>query len=185
MDAFLREYLNEFGGATDSHDVILSELQFSAMKYRKEYYCFRDNIRLVYLGEKKDYHSLYLAPSAEYLDEDLLELEYIEPDFTLFNKNACFRNKTGSRIAGQPLLAVEVWSKSNLKSHRSFKKYLYSTSSITEHWYIEQDSDLVECYLHKTQLPSQYLNNPLKTSFGLVLDLTAVCLVNRDLPPIL
>ena len=98
----------------------------------------------------------------------------------IFAKNKYTLNEKRNRIAGQPILVVEVWSDSNTQQERTFKRYLYSTSPITEHWYIEQNSDTVECYLGETQLKEQNLNFPLKTNLGLELDLSYVSIKNRD-----
>ena len=103
--------------------------------------------------------------------ENITELEHVKPDFMLFKNNAYLRNKKQTRTAGQPDLIVEVWSESNTDNDRAFLQNLYATSDITEHWYIEQDLNKVECYLGKEKLPDQYLTDVLVTQKGLAFDL--------------
>jgi Uma2 family endonuclease len=98
-------------------------------------------------------------------------LRCVQPDFFLFHKNPYIINKRDIRTAGQPDLIVEVWGEEDTKNNRDFKKYLYSASDITEHWYIEQDSNTIKCYLGRNELPDQSLMNILKTQNGLEFDL--------------
>ena len=120
-------------------------------------------LKLIDLSEIKD---------IDYFMSDTIEdLEKVQPDLAFFNKNKYVTNKRETKVAGCPDLIVEVWSDGNTQSHRDYKKYLYSTSSITEHWYIEQDANKVECYIGKEQLPDQYLTNILKTQNGIEFDL--------------
>ena len=65
----------------------------------------------------------------------------------------------------------------NTSDDRDFLKFLYSTSDITEHWYIEQDSNTVECYLGKEKLDDQYLTNLLVTQKGFEFDLRYLAIV--------
>jgi Uma2 family endonuclease len=103
------------------------------------------------------------------------ELRRVEPDFMLFDKNAYIENNISggvrTRIAGFPDLVIEIWSEANLIEERKFKKILYSTSPVTEHWYIEQDSNKVECFLGGNDLPPQSLKNILRTQDGVEFDL--------------
>ena len=101
----------------------------------------------------------------------ITELEYVKPDFMLFKNNPYIENKRQTRTAGRPDLIVEVWSESNSKNDRAFLQNLYATSDITEHWYIEQDSNEVICYMGKEKLPDQYLTDVLVTQKGLKFDL--------------
>ena len=98
-------------------------------------------------------------------------LEKVQPDLAFFDKNKYVINKRETKVAGRPDLIVEVWSDGNTEAHKDYKKYLYSTSPITEHWYIEQDSNKVKCYMGNEQLPDQYLTNILKTQNGIEFDL--------------
>jgi len=54
---------------------------------------------------------------------------------------------------------------------RETKKLLYSTSPVTEHWYIEQNSNTVECYFGNNRLENQSLSDILVTRDGLKFDL--------------
>jgi len=106
-----------------------------------------------------------------FMEKIIDDLDYVQPDFFIFHKNLYITNKRETRIAGRPDLIVEVWSESNRRDERNFKFDLYSSSSDTEHWYIEQDSNDVQCYMGKEQLPEQYLTNVLGTQSGLEFDL--------------
>ncbi|MCL1986399.1 MAG: hypothetical protein FWG64_00280, partial [Firmicutes bacterium] len=59
---------------------------------------------------------------------------------------------------------------------RNFKFTIYSSSPTTEHWYLEQDSNIVECYLGQTQLPKQDISQTLVTTRNLQFDLTYLAL---------
>ena len=133
---------------------------------------FTNGVSIVYLGNKRESLSARLAAFDEYdVSSDLYQYSCVEPDFTLFEKNNYIANIKGARLAGQPDLVIEVWSDSNTSADRAFKKYLYSTSPVTEHWYLEQDSNEVECWLGDKKLRVQTLLNPLNTQSGLQIDL--------------
>ena len=106
-----------------------------------------------------------------FIDTTINELNYIRPDFILFKNNLYLENERQTRTAGQPDLIVEVWSESNSKNDKAFLQNLYATSDITEHWYIEQDSNEVICYLGMNRLDNQCLSNVLVTRNGLEFDL--------------
>ena len=75
------------------------------------------------------------------------------------------------KTAGQPDLVVEVWSDGNTPTDRAFLQKLYASSSITEFWQVEQDSNAVKCSIGEEKLPDQSLTNILKTQKGLEFDL--------------
>ena len=105
-------------------------------------------------------------------------LRYVQPDFFLFSSdNYYVKNKNETRIAGRPNLIVEVWSESNFEYERKRKFILYSSSDITEHWYIEQNSNLVDCYLGQNKILNQSLTNVLKTQQGIEVDLRHLALL--------
>ena len=110
--------------------------------------------------------------------ESVIEaLRWVQPDFFMFNHdNPYTKNKSETRIAGRPNLIVEVWSEGNLQLERERKFILYSSSPITEHWYIDQYSNAVECYLGKDKLYDQTLEKVLKTLSGINIDLTHLAL---------
>jgi len=135
-----------------------------------------ENCPLVFHGTKKSSAGFELIDVTSINDierflDNITELEYVSPDFMLFGENAYLRNKKQTRTAGQPDLIVEIWSESNTDNDRAFLQNLYATSPITEHWYIEQESNKVRCYMGKEKLPDQYLTNVLVTQKGLEFDL--------------
>ena len=107
----------------------------------------------------------------EFTDDLIDELEYVQPDFVLFRNNKHLRNKKGTRTAGCPDLIVEVWSGENTTYDRKVKFDLYSSSPVTEHWYIEQKSNNVACYYGEKRIASQCLTDILVTRGGLEFDL--------------
>ena len=144
---------------------------------RKEAYVLQSDCALTYYGQRKEAQSVKLiellkvSDTEMFLNSDIEYLEYIQPDFFMFKNNPYIENKSGLRIAGQPDLIIEIWSKSNTNDDRDFKLFLYSTSPVTEHWYIDQDSNSIECWIGSQQLPNQSLKNILKTQKGLEFDL--------------
>ena len=132
---------------------------------------------LVYNGKKTELHSLGLVDveklkDIEYFKDNIMnELYTVQPDFVLFKQNGYLENKRRTRMAGQPDLIIEIWSDGNTDEDKAFKKFLYSTSDKTEHWYIEQDSNDVLCYLGEKPLPAQSLLDVLRTTNGIEFDL--------------
>jgi Uma2 family endonuclease len=112
-----------------------------------------------------------ISSNVERFLDNITELQHVKPDFMIFKDNPYLTNKKQTRTAGQPDLIIEVWSESNTDEDIVFLKHLYSTSPITEHWYIEQDSNTIECYFGKEQLPNQYLTNVLVTRKSIEFDL--------------
>ena len=118
----------------------------------------------------------------ELIDVDVDEVKHIhdlrivQPDFLLFKNNKYITNERETRYAGRPDLIIEVWSEDNKPNHRLFKQILYSTSPVTEHWYIEQDSNEVVCMLGKNKMPTQSLKNILTTQEGIEIDLRYLAL---------
>ena len=135
----------------------------------------KDNASLVYFGSFRESYGQELL-SEEHFSVDLDVLNFVEPDFMIFTSNKFKTNSKQTRVAGRPNLIAEIWSETNTAAHRLFKRRLYSSSPITEHWYIEQDSNIVERFLGETPLEAQTLIKPLQTIDGLVLDLTYLAL---------
>jgi Uma2 family endonuclease len=104
------------------------------------------------------------------------DLYFVQPDLMVFDLLPYAENKRQTKTAGQPDLVIEVWSDGNTKIDRDFKKHLYSTSAQTEQWYIEQDSNNVECYLGKERLPPQSLKKILRSANGIEFDLRYLAL---------
>ena len=133
---------------------------------------FKDNVALVFGGHRRASASAFLFDASEFTDFPLSKLSTIEPDFMFFRENKFLINQKQTRVLGQPDLVVEIWSPSNDETERSFKYDLYSSSPVTEHWYISLEDDEVFCYYGEEQLESQNLNKPLVTRKNISLDLT-------------
>ena len=138
---------------------------------------FQEECALVHWGSqsKMDYKSLVnineLDDKEHFKKITINELDYIQPDFVLFKNNIYLTNERQTRTAGQPDLIVEVWSENNSKQEKDFKFNLYSSSQVTEHWYIEQDSNEVICYYGGNKIENQSLTDMLETRGGLKFDL--------------
>jgi len=164
---------------TDRHNDMISTFvgDILPLKRKKEIYALQSDCALVHWGERKEPTNLALVNVSEiedtlkFMDSTIEYLDYIQPDFMLFKDNLYLKNSKGLRTAGQPDLIVEVWSESNSKAERELKWNLYATSDITEHWYIEQDANGVQCYIGGKQLPDQCLTEILRTQKGLEFDL--------------
>ena len=144
---------------------------------KKEIYALQEECALVHWGNKNKNDVIKLIDLKEIDDIDeflkttIYELDYVQPDFFFFKKNKYLHNKRETRIVGRPDMIVEVWSKDNSQIDRELKFKLYSSSEVTEHWYIEQDSNEVDCYLGKNKIQNQYLHDILVTRDGLKFDL--------------
>jgi len=171
-------------GTLGRHNEIITEIVgkiFSLIERKRKIRIWHENYPLVYHGKKTELDALSLVDitkiedMASFKENVMTVLRRVEPDFMLFDKNAYIensaKNEKRSRVAGFPDLIIEVWSEENTKADREFKKFLYSTSPVTEHWYIEQDSNEVECYMGGEALPKQYLTDVLRTQGGIDIDL--------------
>lgn len=141
---------------------------------------YHDSIALVHYGHRRrDPYRLELVDANAVDNPDILDhLYFIEPDFMIFHKNKCVWNKNETRVAGYPDLVVEVWSTGNTQPDREEKFLIYSNSDgKTEHWYIEQDSNEVKCFIGDKRINSQWLDRVLKTQTGLEFDLTRLALL--------
>jgi Uma2 family endonuclease len=157
---------------------------------KKEVYALQEGNALVHWGQKNKNDLLSLVDISdidnkeiddfnEFIKSTINELDYVQPDFFLFKDNKYLYNENETKVAGYPDLIVEVWSRDNSKFHRKQKMDLYATSDITEHWYIKQDSNIVECYYGKEKLKNQSLKNILKTQNGLEFDLRYLAIYNE------
>jgi len=144
---------------------------------KKELINFSESSSLVYYGNKKELDSCELVDIGEIQDvqkfrEDIMgDLNFVTPDYMHFKDNKYLINKKETKVAGYPNLIVEVWSEDNSLKDRAFKKYLHSTSPITEHWYIEQDSNIVECYYGQERIEDKNLADILVSRDGVEFDL--------------
>ena len=140
---------------------------------------------LVYWGKRTEPESLSLVDAENtshikdikhFQSSVIDDLLYVQPDFMMFRNNKYIENNRSTRTAGCPDLLIEIWSDGNTDQQTAFKKILYSSSNKTEHWYIEQDSNEVLCYLGERELPAQSLLNVLKTTNGIEFDLRRMAL---------
>ena len=172
-------------GTTTRHADLVSEIMYQ-IKY-KFYEFFKqgkfrplqEQLSLAYLGDYKDLSSVSLI---DVTDESVANdikinlLNCVQPDFFYYMNNKFITNTEETRYIGTPDLIVEVWSSANSRAHMLFKETLYSTSKNTEHWYIQQDSNLVDCRFGTHLLDKQNLAEPLITQSGITLDLTHLAL---------
>ena len=174
----MERYIPTAMGTTHRHNRLVTTLMnriFNRVE-SGELLAFQEQCPLVYFGTKELPAGFKLIDvkdikNTENFLDNITELEYVNPDFMLFKDNQYLRNKKQTRTAGQPDLIVEIWSDSNTDDDRAFLQNLYATSPITEHWYIEQDSNDVQCYMGKEQLSDQYLTDVLITQKGFEFDL--------------
>ena len=151
---------------------------------KKELHALSEECSLVYWGSPFEISSLRLVNLSEiddiqaFKDGVIEDLYCVQPDLMVFDLQPYAENKRQTKTAGQPDLIIEVWSDGNTKVDRDFKKFLYSTSDKTEHWYIEQDSNEVQCFLGQNSLPSQSLLNVLRTTNGIEFDLRAMAITD-------
>jgi Uma2 family endonuclease len=166
-------------GTTARHGRLLDYLIKSTFELfeRKQLINFSESSSLVYYGNKKEADLCELVNLNEvhdiqkFIDDIMGELNIITPDYMHFKNNKYVMNKKETRIAGCPDLIVEVWSEDNSDKDRAFKKYLYSTSATTEQWYIEQDSNIVECYYGQEKTENKNLADILVSRDGVEFDL--------------
>jgi len=149
---------------------------------QKAIHVLQSDCALVYWGRETELHSLSLVDienpknKSVFKESVINELSYVQPDLMLFQKNKYTENKWNTRTAGCPDLIIEIWSEGNTQEDKAFKKFLYSTSDKTEHWYIEQDSNDVICFLGQNPLPAQSLLNILRTGNEIELDLRRIAI---------
>ena len=167
-------------GSTARHRRLLeyAAKSINGLFERKELIHFSESASLVYTGNKKHPESCSLIDlksidnKSEFMEEILNDLELVTPDYMHFVKDNDFLiNKNETRVVGKPDLIIEVWSKSNGLYDREFIKYLYAASSITEHWYIEQHSNIVECWVGDKRTEDKNLSDALKTKDNIEFDL--------------
>lgn len=164
---------------TDRHNKIISFLigRILHLMEKNEVHALQSDCALVHWGNRAVPASLHLVDISKiedipkFTDSVIEYLDYVQPDFMLFKDNPYLKNAKGLRTAGQPDLIIEVWSDGNSKKDREILQNLYATSDITEHWYIEQDSNEVICYFGRNRNENQYLTNILVTRNGIKFDL--------------
>ena len=162
---------------TIRHNKILSKLISQTTNYDDDNLdVFFQDVALVHYGKLKS-SFIELVNIYELEDEEIInDLDYVQPDFMLFDNNKFLLNKRETKIAGFPDLIIEIWSKGNTAFERKQKKLLYSSGKNTEHWYISQDSNIVECYLDEKRIKDKDLTQILITTKGLQFDLRGIAL---------
>ncbi|MCL1820090.1 MAG: Uma2 family endonuclease [Oscillospiraceae bacterium] len=164
---------------TRRHNEFISTLVSRIFPFleKREVTVLHEERALVYWGTRKISNGFNLVDTTHIDDENnfieniLPELDYVQPDFVVFKNNPFLENIKQTKTAGQPDLIVEIWSEGNTRNDRAFLQNLYATSGITEHWYIEQDSNEVSCYYGMNRIENQYLTDILVTREGLQFDL--------------
>ena len=165
-------------GATRRHGRLLDTLTRSITDlYRNnKLEDFSESVALVYTGNRKESDSCILVNIDNAENKNIKSfintLNNVIPDYMHFKSgNRFVLNENETMLAGRPDLIIEVWSENNSILDREFKKYLYGTSSITEHWYIEQDSNIVECYYGQEKIENKNLGDILVARDGIEFDL--------------
>jgi len=163
---------------TERHGSLTSTLfaRIIDLLARNEARAFDNEHALVHWGTRKEPNSCRLIDITGFNKNALNELDYVQPDFMLFQKNQFIQNTNKTRVAGYPDLIVEVWSIGNDKYEQEFKKNLYSTGIGIEHWYITQKSNTVICWYDKEKLANQSLKKILRTQNGIEFDLRYLAL---------
>ena len=142
---------------------------------------FQEECSLVYSGKRWSLDSklINLKKIENHNDfriNTIQHLSYLQPDFMLFHKNKFLISEDELRVAGYPDLIIEVWSPGNLPDEREFKRHLYSTSDITEQWYLTTDSNKIEVFTGVKKMDELSLTDVLKTQSGLTFDLRHLAL---------
>lgn len=144
------------------------------LEIAKKLVSFQEEISLCYCGKR--YSEDCALINIEHTPLVFHLYSTVQPDFFLFQKNEFKVNSKQTKIAGYPDLIVEVWSECNDIYEREFKRYIYGTSFTTEHWYIDQDSNVVECFVGRNKLPNKDLKNDLYSESGLYFNLQTLSL---------
>ena len=167
---------------TSRHALLIQQLTRSYLNnYEKENEntsreIFSSTIALVHAGTKKFPPAIKLLDANDFDIYPDLDLEYVEPDVFIFHYNPYVQNKKQTRTLGQPDLIIEIWSDNNTEADRDLKKFLYSSSPITETWYIEQSSNVIEAYLGEKRLPDLNMEEILITQSNIKIDLQRLSL---------
>ena len=147
----------------------------------KTVYPLQEEQILVFKGKKYSGEEVLvdvdeLEDKTKFVTKIIDMLGYVQPDFLFFKENTFIQSTSTLKTAGVPDLVVEVWSDTNDPIERDFKFRIYSSNDKCEHWYLEQDSNIVQCYLGTLGLPTQNLTDILKTTRGIEFDLRHLAL---------
>ena len=175
-------FINEMSTTTRHNHFVASLIgRIFPLFVKKEIHPLQENGALVYYGDKLEGLEELVDPGTienkeEFISGEIYTLNFVQPDFLIFYRNEFIQDRKNIRTAGIPDLVVEVWSDGNKPPERDMKFRIYSSSDMCEHWYIEQDSNIVTCFKGKQQLNNQYITNILTTTTGLEFDLTHMAL---------
>lgn len=164
----------QFMATTDRHSELVDAFTADLRPWRRrcELQYWSDTVALVYEGMKLIDVNGMPDIEKQKLQIRMNQLNYKEPDVMVFHHQVFLNNRKNTRKAGCPDLIIEIWSDDNDEIHRKEKFEIYASSEFTEHWYMEQESDIVKCFLGTKRLPDQHLKNILKSQSGLEFDLT-------------
>ena len=89
--------------STERHNLFTGSFFGSVMDLfrKKEVKAFNNEGALVYLGTRKEFYR-NLVDIDNFDAGCINDLEYVQPDFMLFKKNAFVQNERKTRIAGYP-----------------------------------------------------------------------------------
>ena len=169
------DFLNMFL-TTERHSQLTGEIFFELYKQKQSTtYLGLGNRAICYIENL--YARGYTLVDISEREPDMLdELGYIVPSIVMFSTNKYMHSADTMKMGGYPNLIVEVWSKWEVKHYRQFKHHVYSTGKNTEHWYLTQNSNKIECWFEDKQLPNKSLKKVLTTQGGLQLDLRELAL---------
>ena len=164
---------------TGRHNLLTSSLfsRIFNLVVEKKVLARQEQYSIVYYGKKSMPNDISLVKiediedAEHFLNNIIYELNYVQPDFVLFKDNLYLTDKKDLKTAGQPDLIAEIWSDGNTPADRYFLQKLYSSSSVTEFWQIEQNSNAVRCSVGASELPEQSLTDILRTQKGIEFDL--------------
>lgn len=162
---------------TDRHSELVNAFtgELRPAKKNGELIYWSDTVALVYNENKALINVSHLTENEKQKLQFIMgKLGYKEPDILVFHEQIYLNNRKNTRKAGCPDLIIEVWSDMNDEAHRQEKFQIYASSPVTEHWYMEQESDIIKCYIGERRLPDQHLKNLLTTQNGLQFDLRDV-----------
>ena len=172
---------------TTIHDRIIGALFYEFMDVYKndikggKIMLHTKNMALVYYGDLKNKSSYWYSELVEldkikdmddFITSGMSDLNFMQPDVMMFDKDNYLTNKKKTKVAGIPFFVAEVWSESNSSNEKQVKFELYSKYDALEHWYIEQDSDIIRCFKGSRELPSQNIRNKLTTSNDVEMDIS-------------
>ena len=190
MDALRKQEL--FGMATSlRHNKIAQSFIGGAVRFEDksnvEITYYSESCALVYVKNFMDEMPVQLIDaSAESIIKEygnmetflqaIETLDFVQPDFMVFQRNPFITNKSEWKIAGQPDFIVEIWSSSNIEREIDAKKALYSTGLKTEHWYVHQDDNVIECWFGEERLDDKSMTGKLLTKGGIEFNLKKLAL---------